>query len=227
MPMSAQPNPDSAYSVDVVVLSTQPSGLAVLLSQTEGVRERTVPWDVAHPTEPLNEEARRIARAAAGVRPTWLHQVGAFGDGRRHPSGLPLTVAYVAVVPEPVEPSEGSNASWVALARLPQLAPRQRLVVEGAVELMRSRMDVSPVAFRLLPPTFTLSQLQGVYELLLGRRLHKASFRRALQASNLVSPLSEWRSEGRGRPAQLYRYAPRKARVSPPRGVRFDLLAVG
>jgi 8-oxo-dGTP diphosphatase len=62
-----------------------------------------------------------------------------------------------------------------------------------------------------------------VYELLLGRRLHKASFRRSLTAAFLVEPTDEWRSEGRGRPAQLYRYAPRKRRGGRG-GVRFELL---
>ena len=52
---------------------------------------------------------------------------------------------------------------------------------------------------------------------------HKASFRRALQAAFLVEPTEEWRSEGRGRPAQLFRYAPRRRRATR-RGVRFDLI---
>lgn len=89
------------------------------------------------------------------------------------------------------------------------------------MQAIRARLDQSPIAFRLLPPTFTLSQLQEIYELLLGRRLHKASFRRALHASWLVEPTDEWRSEGRGRPAQLFRYAPRRRRGSR-RGVRFE-----
>ena len=84
-------------------------------------------------------------------------------------------------------------------------------------------LDVAPIAFKLLPATFTLSELQGMYELLLGWPLHKASFRRSLQAAYLVEPTDEWRSEGRGRPAQLYRYSPRKRRRAR-RGVRFDVL---
>ncbi len=85
-------------------------------------------------------------------------------------------------------------------------------------------MDHSPVAFRLLPSTFTLTELQQIYEMLLGNRLHKASFRRALQSASLVEPTDEWRSEGRGRPAQLYRFSPRK-RPRSRRGVRFDFVA--
>lgn len=95
-------------------------------------------------------------------------------------------------------------------------------MVGGALALLRERLDVTPVAFHLLPEVFTLSQLQEVYELVLGHSLHKASFRRALQAASLVRPLAQWRTEGRGRPAQLYRYAPRKRRGIR-RGVRFDI----
>ena len=88
------------------------------------------------------------------------------------------------------------------------------------VRSLRSRLDQGPMAFHLLPATFTLTQLQEIYELLLGRRLHKASFRRSLHAAWLVEPTDEWRSEGRGRPAQLFRYAPKKRR-GVRRGVRF------
>ena len=96
------------------------------------------------------------------------------------------------------------------------------LHLQKDLESLKRRIDQSPLAFRLLPQSFTLSELQSVYELVLGRRLHKASFRRALQSALLVEPTEEWRSEGRGRPAQLFRYAPRKRR-GVRRGVRFDL----
>src|SRR5207237_6940880 len=91
--------------------------------------------------------------------------------------------------------------AFFAVADVPGLAPRQRAMVDAAVELVQSRVGQAPVAFRLLPPTFTLSELQEMYELLLDRRLHKASFRRSLQAARIVEATDEWRSEGRGRPA--------------------------
>ena len=122
--------------------------------------------------------------------------------------------------PVPVE----DDSAWFALSDIPALTPRQRAVLDAALDAIRVRLDQAPIAFRLLPPTFTLSELQQTYELLLGRRLHKASFRRALQAAWLVEPTDEWRSEGRGRPAQLFRYAPRRRRTQR-RGVRFDLLS--
>jgi len=180
-----------------------------------------LPHDALRADETIDEAAARVERAALGAQPAMLEQIAAFGDRRRHPSDAIVSIGYVALVASGADASPGDDAAWYAVEELPPIAPRHRAIVEGAMHALRARLDQSPIAFRLLPPTFTLSQLQEIYELLLGRRLHKASFRRALHASWLVEPTEEWRSEGRGRPAQLFRYAPRKRRGSR-RGVRFE-----
>ena len=153
-----------------------------------------------------------------------MEQVAAFGDGNRHPSDSDLSVAFGALVAMGTPSPVGGAYAWFSLADIPSMAPRQRQMLDGAMSMLRSRMDQAPVAFRLLPQMFTLSELQQTYELLLAKRLHKASFRRALQSAWLVEPTDEWRSEGRGRPAQLYRYSPRKRRRAQ-RGIRLDLLS--
>jgi 8-oxo-dGTP diphosphatase len=171
--------------------------------------------------ETIEETAARIARDALGSAPNFVEQVAAYGDGRRHPSSSPLSVAFLALVAAGAPAPVGGAAAWFAIDDVPPLAPRQKSMLDGALHAVRARLEHSPIAFRLLPTTFTLSDLQEIYEILLGRRLHKASFRRALHAAWLVEPTDEWRSEGRGRPAQLFRYAPRKRRSSR-RGVRFE-----
>ena len=217
----------TTLAVDVVVLSPRAETLGVLLARSApGGRERwSLPWDAPMPGEAFEDAASRITEANLGSTPALLEQVGAFADARRHPGDADVSVGVVALTP-PAELSSLASAEWFSLSALPPLAPRHRAIVDRATTVVRQRVDQSPLAFRLLPSTFTLSDLQGIYELLLGRRLHKASFRRALQASYLVEPTDEWRSEGRGRPAQLFRYAPRKRRGAR-RGVRFDLFTEG
>jgi 8-oxo-dGTP diphosphatase len=210
--------------VDVVLLTARGRELAVLLTRATRPRARErweLPWSGLRASDTLDGAATRVARAALGAPPALVEQVAAYGDRRRHPSGADVSVAYLALAPDESSATPSADAAWTSVDELPPLAPRQRAMVDGAVQALRARLDQSPIAFRLLPPTFTLSQLQDVYELLLGRRLHKASFRRALHAAALVEPTDEWRSEGRGRPAQLFRYAPRK-RNGGRRGVRFD-----
>ena len=212
-------------TIDVVLLTAVGSQLAVLLCRAPEGREKWVlPWDAQRPQETMEAAAVRIGKSASVGEPAWLEQIGAFGDGKRHPSEAEISVAYAGLVPMGTSSPVGGVYAWFTLSDVPQLAPRQRQILDGAVEMIRARMDQSPVAFRLLPQMFTLTELQQMYELLLGKRLHKASFRRALQAAWLVEPSDEWRSEGRGRPAQLYRYAPRKRRPAQ-RGIRLDLLS--
>jgi len=213
----------SPYSIDVVLVTAMGNELAILLSRGSTERERwALPWRAPQTGETLEAAAVRVSEDALGERPIWTEQMGAFGDAKRHPSDSEISVAFVGLVPhETASPSAGYT--WFPMRDLPPLSPRQRAIVEAATRTIQSRLDQAPIAFRLLPSTFTLSELQQVYELLLGKRLHKASFRRALQAAWLVEPIDEWRSEGRGRPAQLFRYSPKKRRRSH-RGVRFDFL---
>ena len=214
-------------AIDVVLLTPRDGTLAVLLLRAADPRARDrwlLPWDAPRHEEPPDQAALRLARGVLGAPPAALEQIAAFGDGRRHPGDAQLSVSFVGLVPHSASAQVTDGAVWVDTDQLPLMAPRHRAMVDAAVDVVRKRIDQSPLAFRLLPASFTLSELQSIYELLLGRPLHKASFRRALQAAFLVEPTDEWRSEGRGRPAQLYRYAPRRRRGSR-RGVRFDLIS--
>lgn len=221
-----------SVAVDLVVLTPRGGELDVLLArQAGGGRARAVlPSAPAERGRPLDDVARRLVRAAVGraeARDFWLEQVAAIGGRLAHPAGADVAAGYLALAPLRTELATGAaalpGAAWTSVRRAAAILPaRQRALLDAATTLLRRRVDDAPVAFRLLPPTFTLSELQQIYELLLGRRLHKASFRRALQGAALVHPTDEWRSEGRGRPAQLFRYAPKKKRAVR-RGVRFDL----
>jgi 8-oxo-dGTP diphosphatase len=212
-----------SHTVDVVLVTAMGPELSILFTRSTTDRERwALPWKPVQTGESLDATANRVAHEALGEPPTWIEQIGAFAEGKRHPSEAEISVAFVGLIPHDTASPRPGN-TWFPVGNIPPLSPRQRSMVEGATQTMQARLDHAPVAFRLLPPTFTLSELQHLYELLLAKRLHKASFRRALQAASLVEPTDEWRSEGRGRPAQLYRYAPKKRRRSQ-RGVRFDLL---
>lgn len=221
--MRDRPSRTVSYSVDLVLVTATGNELAVLLTRSAGDRERwTLPWRIPQAGETLDGAANRGAHEALGETPSWMEQIGAFGDAKRHPGDVDISVAFVGLVPhETASPRAGYT--WFQITEVPPVSPRQRAMVEAATKTIQARLDQAPIAFRLLPATFTLSELQQMYELLLGKRLHKASFRRALQAAWLVEPTDEWRSEGRGRPAQLFRYLPKKRRRAQ-RGVRFDFL---
>ena len=215
-------------ALDLVLITLGGHQLHVALRRGASGRWE-LPWDYVQAAETLGVTAAKLARAAIGTRPGWLQQVGALGTEKRHPAEAGLSVAYTGVVAageSRVEAGDDSRdgargITWHPLERLPAIAPRHRLAVEEATSSIRTRFDLAPIAFHLLPERFTLSELQEVYELLLQRSIHKASFRRALHGARLVAPVAQYRSEGRGRPAQLFKFSPRK-RAEARRGVRFD-----
>lgn len=203
--------PRPAPVLTLACLTVADGALAVLMVDGADRRRAQLPTAVVPATGTLEHAGDVLARAAVGRVPVWRAQAGALMQ-----DGLVLVVA--AVVPAGTAAPAGSH--WVAVERAPS-APSA--AIQAAVTMLRDRLDREPVAFRLLPATFTLSELQEVYELLLERRLHKASFRRTLLAAHLVEPTEAWRSEGRGRPAQLFRYSPRRRR-GVQRSVRFELM---
>jgi 8-oxo-dGTP diphosphatase len=188
--------------------------LAVLMTEGSERQPGSLPTTVLPLSGDLETTAASLALASLGHAPSWIAQSSTVvTDG--------IVVGYAAVVPALTAAPAGFQ--WVtasAAATDPLAAP----LVASAIALLRDRLDREPVAFRLLPATFTLSELQRVYEVLLERRLHKASFRRTLLAAHLVEPTEAWRSEGRGRPAQLFRFSPRRRR-GVQRSVRFELLS--
>lgn len=223
--MSDRRSRKAPYTIDVVLLTQISGQLAVLLWRTQEGREKwALPWGGPGSGDGLDTSAARIAKAALGADPAWMEQIAAFGDGKRHPGESDISIAFCGLVAMGTPSPTGGAYAWFPLSDVPTLSPRQRQILDAAMSMLRSRMDQAPIAFRLLPHMFTLSELQQTYELLLAKSLHKASFRRALQAAWLVEPTDEWRSEGRGRPAQLYRYLPRKRRRAQ-RGIRLDLLS--
>ena len=96
--------------------------------------------------------------------------------------------------------------------RLPENASLKgkRQVVKSLTTRLRNKLAYSNVAYSLLPQEFSLSQLQQSYEAILGRGLDKRNFRKRITSLGIVEATGRYESEGRHRPAQLYRFVERR-----------------
>jgi 8-oxo-dGTP diphosphatase len=79
-------------------------------------------------------------------------------------------------------------------------------VLAYALERLRNKLQYANVAYSLLPERFTLTQLQRVYETILGRALDKRNFRKRMLSLEIIQATDERQAEGAGRPALLYRF---------------------
>jgi len=87
-----------------------------------------------------------------------------------------------------------------------EMASDHRRILATAISRLRGKVKYRPIVFELMPARFTLSALQQTVEAILGLRLHKQNFRRALEKTELVEGTGEMEPSTGGRPAELYRF---------------------
>jgi hypothetical protein len=95
-----------------------------------------------------------------------------------------------------------------------------RRILATAIARLRGKMKYRPVVFELMPPSFTLLELQRTVEAISGIRLHKQNFRRLMEDQGLVERTGKFASQTRGRPPELFRFRRGVLRERPAPGVR-------
>ena len=102
-----------------------------------------------------------------------------------------------------------------------------RRVLATAIGRLRGKIKYRPVVFELMPPTFTLLQLQRTVEALSGVQLHKQNFRRLVAQQGLVEETESITSGAAGRPARLVRFRREVLLERPAPGLRLPARRVG
>jgi hypothetical protein len=108
-----------------------------------------------------------------------------------------------ALVAEAARGRDTGSAS--AIPGRPMIADHRRILATGIARL-RTKIKYRPVVFELMPPAFTLLQLQRTVEALAGRLVHKQNFRRLIEQQDLVEETGETMSDTGGRPAKRFRF---------------------
>jgi 8-oxo-dGTP diphosphatase len=217
-------------AVDVVVLTVVDGGLRVALYEryeAPQVGLCALPGGFVRMDEGLDDAARRLLAHKAGLTDVFVEQLYTFGEPGRDPRGRVITVAYYALVDAArfarargvpcrvVVPWPGETGGPVDLiddeGRPRELAFDHASILGAAVKRLRGKLDYTPVGFPLLPPEFTLRQLQDVHEAVRGEAVNKDSFRRRMLASGYLEATGSHERDVTWRPAELYRFVRRSA----------------
>jgi 8-oxo-dGTP diphosphatase len=219
-----------ALTVDCVVFALDPEGdeLRVLCIRRglEPFRGRwALPGGFVRVGESLEDAARRELREEAGLGDVFLEQLHAFGDPDRDPREHVITVAYYALVrlSAPAAATDATDAAWFGASDLPALAFDHERIVDAARARLRAKVRTEPIGFELLPATFTLSQLQRLYEAVLEETLDKRNFRKKILATSVLADTGQVQQDVAHRAARLYRFDERAYRRLTKRGFLFEV----
>ncbi len=204
--------PHPAVTTDVALFTLREQQLQLLLIKRGNEPHAgtwALPGGFLEIDEDLEECAKRELEEETGISGVYLEQLYTFGNPKRDPRERVISVTYYALIPsnrlQLKASSDAADAAWFSLERLPELAFDHDEIIELARNRLAAKMTYSTIAFQFMPETFTLSELQSVYEILRNEPLDKRNFRKWMLSLDLIQETGEMRRNGSHRPAKTYR----------------------
>jgi len=206
-----------AVAVDAVLFTIHKEQLKVLLmklNQGPYQGKWALPGGLVQIDESLDEAAKRVLFQKANIGDIHLEQLYSFGDPKRDVRGRSVSVAYFALVPNPrnfeLKTLYNNEIAWQDVNNLPPMAFDHKEIIEYAQKRLEAKIEYTNIAYSLLPKEFTLTDLQKVYEVILGREVDKRNFRKRILSLGLVEETGKTIKGEPHRPAKLYRFSERE-----------------
>ncbi len=222
--------PRAALTVDAVVFGLDEEDLKVLLVRRdlEPFKGRwALPGGFVRVEESLEDAVRRELQEETGISQVFLEQLYTFGAVDRDPRERVVTVAYYALVKlsdhRIKAATDACDAAWFAVSEAGDLAFDHERILAVALERLKGKVRYQPIGFELLPPQFTLSQLQRLYETILETPLDKRNFRKKILGMDFLVPLDEVQKDVAHRAARLYRFDRMKYQQLQKHGFNFEI----
>lgn len=199
-------------SVDCIIFGFEDKELKLLLGKRKmnpGMGEWSLYGGFVEENESLDAAANRVLFELTGLKDLYMKQVGAFGAIDRDPGERVISIAYCALInvkDYDKKLLETHQVEWINIKDMPQLYSDHNDMVKKAIALLRRRISTEPLSFNLLPDLFTLTQLQHVYEAILGEAIDKRNFRKRIKTIEYIekTDLIDKLTSKRG--AALYRF---------------------
>ena len=220
------------FSVDFVIFGFDFEQLNVLLverilvepeSGHQLVADLTLAGNHVFDDEDLDDAAQRILYDLTGLKNIYLEQFKVFGNPRRlekpadqlwlahtgrDPKSRIITTGYFSLLNTKKVTIEwrGRNVKWYPVDQIKELAFDHKEILDEALKALRNKLKQEPIGFELLPEKFTLSQMQKLYEIILGVELDKRNFRKKVSRMKYLEQLEEKQIGVNHKPGRLYHF---------------------
>jgi len=165
--------------------------------------------------ETLDETAARELREETGLKGIFIEQLKTYGDTDRDPRMRIITVAYYALLPYDMvchikAGDDAAEAEWFPLRKLLidgvtcEIAFDHKTIIEDVLNRLIGKISYTPIAFNLVSKEFTWTELQMVFEAVLGGTFIVPDFRASISSRYNIKILEKKKkTSGRGRPSNL------------------------
>lgn len=154
--------------------------------------------------EIFEDTLKRVLAEKTGLTDIYSEQLYTFGSVDRDPRMRIVSCAYISLVD--ISRTKIKGAEWFAIediARM-ELAFDHNQIIDEALKRLRGKINYTDIVFHMMPPEFTISELQEVYELILSKKLLPAAFRRTI--SEKLEDTGKMTSNAGHRPSRIFRY---------------------
>lgn len=219
--------PKPSVTVDIVIFTVIDSDLKVLLIQRKGHPFKgfwAIPGgfvDVGDGYQKQGESSLEAANRELAeetglpIGSCFLEQLYTFAEPNRDPRTRVISIAHYALVPSNLmvfvhAGDDAAQAQWFPVSELNSLdlAFDHGKILQMAINRIQGKIDYAPIAFSLVPQTFTVAELRAVYEAVKGDKYDPSNFRRRFHRmlqDGVILPATGKRTTN-GRSAQVYRF---------------------
>ncbi|RZK17834.1 MAG: NUDIX hydrolase [Flavobacterium sp.] len=213
-------------SVDCVVFGFHDGEIKVLLLKMKDTENWLLPGGYLLKNEAIDDAAYRVLKERSGADKIFLHQFGVMGSPNRSQEFFKdfdddlwhkqrfITIGYYALVDNTkintVLDELSDSCEWKPLKQLPDMGMDHESIIEKAIEALRSDLNYKPIGYNLLPPEFTMPELQRLYETILNKPLNRGNFYRKMLSFKILKKLDEPRKGAAHKSPNLYQFDPEK-----------------
>ena len=188
--------PHPAVATDCVVFGFDGKEIRILLIE-RGVEPYKGSWAFPGGFMRMDETAEACARRKLSEETNLmvytLKQFGTFTEVHRDPRERVISIAYYALVrpADVVGGDDATQARWFRLDDVPRLAFDHDYILRKALQQIRKDIHFEPVGFELLDNAFTMSELQRLYESILGIRFDRRNFEKKMLQTGILQLVEE------------------------------------
>ncbi|WP_103866139.1 MULTISPECIES: NUDIX hydrolase [Aquimarina] len=217
-------------AVDAVVFGYKDKSLNVLLIKRniDPFKDSwALPGGLVVENESLEHAVERELKEETNVTVDYMEQLYSFGTPDRDPRNRVISITYFALVkPEHHKikaDTDAKDVAWFDLQKLPELAFDHKMILQKAKERLQNKLTYEPIGFDLLEDKFLFSDLERLYMIILEKQIDRRNFRKKILSFDILEELDEKVSEGRGRPANLFRFNKKQYFTLKREGFLFDI----